>query len=39
MPIDAQGLPAAISMEQALVFAQLQILRRLEAERSASRGR
>ena len=34
MPIDAPGLPAATNVEQAIVFAQLQILRRLEAQRS-----
>ena len=37
MPIDAQGLPAARSVEQAIVFAQLQILRRLETQRSVAR--
>jgi hypothetical protein len=30
----AQGLPAAVSVEQAILFAQLQILRRLEAQRN-----
>ena len=30
-----QGLPAAVSVEQAILFAQLQILRRVEAQRSA----
>ena len=29
-----QGLPAAVSVEQSIVFAQLQILRRLEAQRA-----
>jgi hypothetical protein len=35
MPINAQGFPAAINVEQAIVFAQLQILRRLEVQRAA----
>jgi len=34
MPTTAQGLPAAASLEQAILFAQLQILRRLEAQRT-----
>lgn len=29
----AQGLPAAATVEQSILFAQLQILRRLEAQR------
>jgi hypothetical protein len=29
----AQGLPAAASLQQAILFAQLQMLRRLEAQR------
>ena len=29
-----QGLPAAASLEQSILFAQLQILRRLDAQRS-----
>jgi hypothetical protein len=32
----AQGLPAAINLRQAILFAQLEILRRLEAERIRS---
>ena len=32
-PIE-QGLPAAASVEQAILLAQLQILRRLEAQRA-----
>jgi hypothetical protein len=32
----AQGLPAAINLQQAILFAQLEILRRLEAERIRS---
>jgi hypothetical protein len=35
MPISAQGFPAAINVELAIEFAQLQILRRLEAQRAA----
>jgi hypothetical protein len=30
----AQGLPAAASVEQAIILAQLQILRRIEAQRA-----
>ena len=37
MPINAPGFPAARNVEQAIVFAQLQILRRLEAQRSPAR--
>jgi hypothetical protein len=29
-----QGLPAAASVEQSIIFAQLQILRRIEAQRA-----
>jgi hypothetical protein len=29
-----QGMPAAANLEQAILFAQLQILRRLDAQRS-----
>jgi hypothetical protein len=34
MSTPAQHLPAAASSEQAILFAQLQILRRLEAQRA-----
>ena len=33
MSATAQELPAAASLEQAILFAQLQMLRRLEAQR------
>jgi hypothetical protein len=33
MPVTSHGLPAAASVEQAILLAQLQILRRLEATR------
>lgn len=33
MSATAQGLPAAASLEQAILIAQLQILRRLEEQR------
>jgi hypothetical protein len=33
MPAIVQGLPAAASLEQAILLAQLQILRRFEAQR------
>jgi hypothetical protein len=32
----AQGLPAAVNLQQAILFAQLEILRRLEAQRRRS---
>jgi hypothetical protein len=37
MPITSQGLPAAASVEQSIYLAQLQILRRLEAQRTLTR--
>jgi hypothetical protein len=37
MPTIAQELTATMSLEQAIVFAQLQILRRLEAQRALAR--
>ena len=33
-----QGLPAAVNLQQAIIFAQLEILRRLEAQQRASQG-
>jgi hypothetical protein len=33
MPAIVQGLPAAASLEQSILLAQLQILRRFEAQR------
>jgi hypothetical protein len=32
----AQGLPAAVNLQQAILFAQQEILRRLEAQRRRS---
>lgn len=32
MPTTAQGLPAAANLQQAILFAQLQLLRQLEAQ-------
>ena len=34
MPINAQGFPAAPNVQQAILLAQLQILRRVEAARA-----